>query len=1486
MNGAVDVAITGVACLFPKAPDAATFWANIAAGVDAITDAPPSRLDPVFHDPTSHAVDRFPIRRGGFVDAYALFEPSRYGVMPIAAEGAEPDQLLALALASHALDDAGFASGPPRESTAVLIGRGNYVGAGTTRLEQHVRTAEQLVRTLRELVPDAPPDRLAEVKAAFQSRLGRYGPDTAIGLVPNLTASRIANRLDLHGPAYTIDAACASGLVAVDQAVLELTVGRVDAALVGGIHLSHDVSFWSVFTQLGALSRAGRIRPFDRAADGVLIGEGVGMLVLERTADALRRGARIYARIRGTGTASDGRAKSLMTPDVAGQLLALKRAWAMSGLDPSTLGLLEAHGTGTPAGDAAELTSAAQFFPDVAAPVIGSVKSMIGHAMPAAGIAGLIKAALAVYSGMLPPTLHVDTPHPLLGRFRTLRAAEPWEGPRVAAVNAFGFGGINAHVVLEGAEPRATAPATRTPAVRRPAAPAAIWVAADTPVAAARALRDGRLGGEGDVRVAIIDPTPERVGRAVQALGKGANARGRDGIFVSQRALLTGRSDVAFLFPGVEATFEPRVDDVAAWLGRPFVLPEAGTSLERQGVGVIQLGRLLRAALERLEIRPAAIAGHSIGEWSGMIASGILPEAAVDPFLEGLRPNSLEVPGVVFVMMGAGAATVRPLLAGLDVVLSHDNCPHQTIACGAEAAGQVLAERCRGARVLAQVLPFRSGFHAPYFAPYAAGPQAYLESLALARGHVPLWSATTVSPYPADEAAIRGLAARHLVEPVRFRELVLALYEHGIRAFVQVGVGSLTAFADDTLRGRDVVATSAAAKERPGLETLARVALGLWTAGADVALHELWPSEATGGVGHAHAAGPQSGADEGRHGAGSRGGLVSRPLTGQPVALGVPLVSLADLAPLRAPSVSSKPARTALEAALQDLERSVLGASREVGDALRRAGPEASPAGPVERRPDARPAAAPPPVPPGSPPPGARVVPPDASAVGASPSPTSSQVRALHLSVEAQPWLLGHSLFPQRPGWPDVTDRYPVVPMTMHIRIMMDAAEARRPGLVAVRVENVRAKTWLAVERPLDLEVTTRLEADGRVAVSLGEYSDGVVVLAERYPDAPRPAHGPLRGPKPSRVKAQDLYNDRYMFHGPGYQSVSQIDTLGEDGIDGEVTAQEGQGSLLDGAGQLFGFHVMEVADRDRLIMPIRIERIEWFGPEPGLADPQRCTVRLARIGAPTVRADLELSRGPHLTCRITGWEDWRFQTDDAVWAVMRRPEWSRLAGIEAVGPETALARVSSAGWGKATTDYLQRRYLGARERAVQEQVAVVGRTAWLLGRVATKDAVRWLFEQAGRREIYPVELAVLPDAVRRPVLTAIGDVPADGIFVSLAHKDDRAVAIASRLGPVGVDIERIEPRSERVLELAFTDAERALVHARDGHDGWLTRLWCAKEAVSKALGTGLGGNPKGFEVDRISGETLWCRGFRVETRVEDNYALAWTLGEPETGSS
>ncbi|HEY1555387.1 MAG TPA: beta-ketoacyl synthase N-terminal-like domain-containing protein [Kofleriaceae bacterium] len=1367
-----EIAIVGMAAVFPGAPDLDAFWDNIAGGVDAISDVPAARLEPAF-------ADAFACKRGGFIAP--TFDPIPFGIMPRTAEAAEPDQLLALAVAQAALGDAHGAIA--RERTGVILGRGGYMTPGMARLSNRTRTAQQLAVTLRELLPDLERDTIDKIRTAFVARSGELAADGAIGLVPNLAASRIANRLDLRGPAYTVDAACASSLLAVDHAVRELESGRCDAMIAGGVHVCHDVTFWSVFAQLGALSKSSAIRPFDRRADGILIGEGCGVVVLKRLADAERAGDRVYAVIRGTGVSSDGRESSAMRPRADGQLAALEGAWR--GIDRDAVGLVEAHGTATPTGDEVELGALARHFGPAAGrrAALGSVKSMIGHAMPAAGAAGLIKTALALHHGVLPPSLHCDEPHDALAatRFRVLARAEDWSAPGVrrAGVSAFGFGGINAHVVLDSV----AAPVRRRAAKRD----AELAITGDS-IDELRAALDGAAARtDGTMRLALLDPTPERRALARKVLDREKSWRGKSDIWFAPRPLAKLGGKLAFVFPGVEATFSVDLGEVGESPAIAAAVAAHGASsrdLELRGLGVFALGKLLHAALVREGVAPHAIAGHSLGEWSGMVASEMIPRDAADAFVGGLAAGNLDVPDVVFAAAGCGADGARAALEGLPAIsVSHDNCPHQSILCGRRESVRAALERLGARGVLCQELPFRSGFHSPLFGEYLAPHRAHVAELALQKPRVPLWSATTAAPYPDEPARIRALAIDHLVQPVRFRELIENLYADGVRAFVQLGVGSIAGFVEDTLRGRDHLAISAASAKRPVHEELRRVRVALWTEGFVDARR-------------------------------------TEPRAGAPLQLAAPLVRLGASVPplsLSAPA-TARPDDPILAELLATLDEAA-SASRAVVDAYR-----------------------------------------------AGQRPHAITVRRT-LSADSDPALLDHCFYRQAAGWPTISDRYPVVPMTMTIAMMIDAACRLQPERVAIAVEDVRAYRWLAVAPPVEIELAAKLRDDDpdRVDVDVPGYSRATVRFADRFPAAPAPALAPLANPRAAPMTARGMYDDRWMFHGAAYQGVTALGPMGDDGVDGAIDALPAQGALLDCAGQLMGWWVMQTETRDRLAMPVRIERIALFSPEPAAGERVPCRVRIREVGEREVRADLELvARDGRVWAKIEGWEDRRFDSDDAVWDVLMYPERNVLAE-----PRREYVLVREHWRAAASRELMMRRYLTEHERAAHDALGPRARRGWLLGRIALKDAVRLHAWGATKsRAIFPAEIQIGNEASGKPFVAGRAELP-----ISVAHKDDLAVAIVGEVGEtVGIDLEKIAPRSDGFGAVAFTPAE--LLLARD--DEARTRLWAAKEAVGKALGTGIT-DPKRFEARALPDGRLAIGDHVVDTRREGDYVIAWT---------
>lgn len=455
-----DIAIVGMSALFAQASDLQSYWQNIFDQVDAVTKADSDWMG-FSYDPNSRENDRLCTNKGGFLHDLAQFDPMEFGIMPNAVNGGGPDQYLAIKLSRDALQDAGYIERPfNRQRTGVIFGYGSYMNRGFANLLQHGLVVDQTLALLQQLAPHIDAGTLMKVRHGLKESLPPFTPEICPGLVPNNVSGRVANRLDLMGPNYVIDAACASSLISVHLGIEELLRDRCDMMLVGGINASTPAPISMIFNQLGALTRH-NIRPFDAAASGTLLGEGLGVLVIKRLADAERDGDRIYAVLKGVGSSSDGKALSSVAPRLEGEMLALQRAYQTTKLDPSTIGLVEAHGTSIPLGDQTEVASLTAIFgqreglfPRTA---LGSVKSMISHCTTAAGVAGLIKAALALYHKVLPPTL-CDEVNPSLELEKTPfyinNQTRPWiygdrEIPRRAAVNSFGFGGINAHAILE-----------------------------------------------------------------------------------------------------------------------------------------------------------------------------------------------------------------------------------------------------------------------------------------------------------------------------------------------------------------------------------------------------------------------------------------------------------------------------------------------------------------------------------------------------------------------------------------------------------------------------------------------------------------------------------------------------------------------------------------------------------------------------------------------------------------------------------------------------------------------------------------------------------------------------------------------------------------------------------------------------------------------------------------------------------------------------
>jgi acyl transferase domain-containing protein/NAD(P)H-dependent flavin oxidoreductase YrpB (nitropropane dioxygenase family)/NAD(P)-dependent dehydrogenase (short-subunit alcohol dehydrogenase family) len=905
-----DIAIIGMSAVFPGAADLSRFWSNTLRGVDAITEVPPDRWDwRLYYDPDPKAPDKIVSKWGGFLPDIA-FDPLRFGMPPSSLPSIEPAQLLALEVVRGALGDAGYSERPfARERTAVVLGMGG--GAAQLAMGYAFRSYLPMLDTV------IPGGGRAAMEAC-RGHLPEWTEDSFPGFLLNVTAGRIANRLNLGGANYTVDAACGSSLAAAALAVRELETGAADMVILGGVDTVQNPFTYLAFSKTQAFSPRGRCRPFDAGANGIVISEGVAAVVLKRLADAERDGDRIYAVIKGVGASSDGRARGLTAPGIEGQVRAIERAYAKAGVSPATVGYVEAHGTGTALGDEVEFESLSRVFREAGAEardcVVGSVKSLIGHTKCAAGLAGLINASLSLYHKVLPPTIGIEAPNPRLelrdGPFRLCTHAEPWlhvdDGrPRRAGVSAFGFGGTNFHAVLEEYD-RNTAPA--------PASVLTDWpeelmvLEADDPAGLiatidrlARPIEVGARPPLRELSHALIQARERRMRGAKPGpilaivagshedlieqlrLARGAIAGGRPelddprGIFYAERPEWSG-APVAFLFPGQGAqapgmlrelavafpevrdafeVFDRAVDADGGTAPGPLVFPPpafddgarerarrelARTDVAQPAIGAACIGML--RLLGALKLEPAMVGGHSYGELVALHAAGALE--ARD--LAGL---SLARGRLMIEAEHGAAGEMAAILAGPEeaerlvrevpeVQIANWNGPRQTVVAGPVEAVERVVELAAARGLSARRLPVSSAFHTPMVAG-AREPFSRLASERLRRAAGrPVYSNIDAAPYPAEPPANAARLGDHLANPVRFADMIEAMYRDGARVFVEVGPGGiLTGMVGSILRDRPHLAVSCDAPTSPGLSGLLRRLARLLIAGVPLRLGRL-----------------------------------------------------------------------------------------------------------------------------------------------------------------------------------------------------------------------------------------------------------------------------------------------------------------------------------------------------------------------------------------------------------------------------------------------------------------------------------------------------------------------------------------------------------------------------------------------------------------------------------------------------------------------
>ncbi|MFE6622408.1 amino acid adenylation domain-containing protein [Streptomyces sp. NPDC057740] len=840
------VAVLGMACRFPGAQTPEAFWDLLLSGRDTLTAVPDDRWDAT------------PGLFGSFLPHPADFDADCFGMDDEEARATDPQARIFLELAHEALERAGYA-GPRRAGRRI----GVFAAVGDSGY--------------REILADATDGDLAA------------HPGALTGNLPNLIAARLSQTLDLDGPALAVDTACSSALVALHLARRSLLSGECDIALVGGVQLALTPTGHRLLDGAGALSPTGGSRPFGAAADGIVPGEGGAALVLARPDDAVRAGDPVLALVRGTAVNNDGRSLSLLAPNPRTQREVITQAYADCGIDPDAVSYVEAHGTGTPVGDPVEARSLGHAFPpraDGTPRLLGSVKANIGHLLNAAGLPSLVKTVLALQHRRLPPSPNTTPPAPYLERvapgFELLTEQRDWEapGPLIAGVNAFGFGGTNAHAVLEeageaqqpqGSSVRTTCarPSALTPhlltlsahgpdALREAAADLAAHVRAhpDTPEADICAavntarddgpyrlavLADGDLADRLDAaRTATANLTPVRSRpRTVFLLpGQGAQRPGQGRDLYRSAPVFREVLDEASSLTG-----PIRGRTLAEWCLDPRTDPGELARTEVAQPLLVTFGVGLARQLAEWGVPVDAVAGHSVGEIAAACVAGslTLDEAVGFAAERGRLVAELALPGAMAAVRG-DEDTVAGLVSASDGALgvAAVNGPEQVVISGADdAVDRALAE-LTGRGVAVRRLRVSHAFHSPLLEPLLVPLRDAAKALTVKPAAVPMLSTVTGAWRPRLTPAYWQA---HAVRPVRFGAAVTKLLEEGYDTFVELGPGNTLGGAVRAVAGAQGVlgaaVLTAGLSSAPGDDTnssgaraLLETAGRLWTRGA------------------------------------------------------------------------------------------------------------------------------------------------------------------------------------------------------------------------------------------------------------------------------------------------------------------------------------------------------------------------------------------------------------------------------------------------------------------------------------------------------------------------------------------------------------------------------------------------------------------------------------------------------------------------------
>ncbi|APG05437.1 type I polyketide synthase [Luteibacter rhizovicinus DSM 16549] len=809
------VAIIAMAGRFPGAPDVETFWDNLCAGRESIRFFAPGELDPAVSQ--TDRDDPGYVAARGVIDDVEQFDASFFGMSPREAELTDPQQRLFLELCWECLERGGYV--PDAQDTPVGVFGGMH---NATYFQKHINGRPDLI------------DKLG----AFQVMLGNE---------KDYLATRVAHKLNLTGPAISVNTACSTSLVAIAQAFDALRAGRCSMALAGGSSISCPPNSGYVAQEGSMLSPDGHTRTFDANAQGTVFSDGAAVVLLKRLSDALRDGDPIYSVIRGVAVNNDGGVKASFTaPNAAGQAAVITMALDDAGVSPRDISYVEAHGTATPLGDPIELEGLTQAFrqgtTDKGFCALGSLKSNVGHLVMAAGAASVIKTSLALCERRLPPSLHFTAANPRLNLadspFIVNDTLRPWQtagGPLRAGVSSFGVGGTNAHVILEEAPERTPSDVASGPQL--------LLLSARTPTAlghAAARLAD-HLAAHPDGNLADTAWTLARGRKAfvqrshvVAVSTNDAMSKLRDIAAAAMcRACATPAPGLVFLFPGqgsqyagmgrelhaTEPAFRAALDEVAAALRDVlgFDLREKMFTGDADALKATELTQPATFALEyalaqlwmSLGVQPVAMIGHSVGEFAAAALAGVMSLADAARLVARRGRLMQALPAGSMLSVRLGAAELRARLPDT-LSLAAENAPNASVVSGDTDAVEAFQAILEAEGVACRVLHTSHAFHSAMMDPALEAFRAEVAAVPLATPRIRIVSTLTGLPLTDEEAISPDYWAQHMRHTVRFSPALQHTLDDGTHAFLEVGPRpslALLARQHSQSRGRTIVAS-------------------------------------------------------------------------------------------------------------------------------------------------------------------------------------------------------------------------------------------------------------------------------------------------------------------------------------------------------------------------------------------------------------------------------------------------------------------------------------------------------------------------------------------------------------------------------------------------------------------------------------------------------------------------------------------------------